>query len=205
MRNRPNWRHTAVSQRFKRSKAPPSRLARRRNDRAIAILPSTRCSQSPPARHICGIVWGFSPLVGSRTRAEPQDAGDNSRINLSLSPPCGFIAAAVNLAMVPPTQRHRELVTDLAPESRRLREAQMVSVRGVSPTDESGLLGNVPDVIAVPDAARLRQAYLPSGRFWNGSVTATSTGAKCRMLRDRIVSSCRRAVAAMAISAKLGE
>ena len=39
----------------------------------------------------------------------------------------------------------------------------------------------------------------------NGSVTATSTGAKCRMLRDRIVSSCRRAVAAMAISAKLGE
>ena len=58
----------------------------------------------------------------------PQDAGDNSRINLSLSPPCGFIAAAVNLAMVPPTQRHRELVTDLAPESRRLREAQMVSV-----------------------------------------------------------------------------
>jgi hypothetical protein len=60
--------------------------------------------------------------------------------------------------MVPPTQRHRELVTDLAPESRRLREAQVVSVCGASPTDETGLLGNVPDVIAVPDAARLRQA-----------------------------------------------
>jgi len=90
--------------------------------------------------------------------AAPQDAGDNSRIDLSLSPPCGFIAAAVNLAMVPPTQRHRELVTDLAPESRRLREAQMVSVCGASPTHETGLPGNVPDVIAVPDAARLRQA-----------------------------------------------
>ena len=90
-------------------------------------------------------------------RAKPQDARDNPRINLSLSPPCGFIAAAVNLAMVPPTQRHRELVTDLAPESRRLREAQMVSVCGASSTDETGLLGNVPDVIAVSDAARLRQ------------------------------------------------
>ena len=138
-------------------------------------------------------------------RAKPQDAGDNSRINLSLSPPCGFIAAAVNLAMVPPTQRHREFVTDLAPASRMLREAQMVSVCEASPTDETGLLGNVPDVSAVSDAPRLRQAYLPGGRFWNGSVTATSTGAKCPMLRDRIVNSCRRAVAAMAISVKLGE
>ena len=90
--------------------------------------------------------------------AKPQDTGDNSRINLRLGPPCGFIAAAVNLAMVPPTQRHRKLITDLAPESRRLREAQMVSVRGASPANKTGLLGNVPDVIAVPDAARLRQA-----------------------------------------------
>jgi hypothetical protein len=91
-------------------------------------------------------------------RANPQDAGDNSRINLSLSPPCGFIAAAVNFAMVPPTQRHRELVTNLAPESRRLRKAQVVSVCGVSPANKTGLLGNVSDVIAVPNAARLRQA-----------------------------------------------
>ena len=60
--------------------------------------------------------------------------------------------------MVAPTQRHRELVTDLAPESRGLREAQVVSVGGASPTDETGLLGNVPDVIAVANAARLRQA-----------------------------------------------
>jgi hypothetical protein len=60
--------------------------------------------------------------------------------------------------MVPPTQRHREFVTDLAPESRRLREAQVVGVCGASPTDETGLLGNVPDVSAVSDAARLRQA-----------------------------------------------
>ena len=43
------------------------------------------------------------------------------------------------------------------------------------------------------------------GRLWNGSTTATSIGAKWCLLRERIVSSCRRAVAAMAISAKPGE
>jgi hypothetical protein len=86
-------------------------------DRPSATTRPHRHSDAPPARRICGIEWGFSALVGSRTRAKPQDAGDNSRINLSLSPPCGFIAAVVNLAMMPSTQRHRELVTDLAPES----------------------------------------------------------------------------------------
>jgi hypothetical protein len=43
------------------------------------------------------------------------------------------------------------------------------------------------------------------GRLWNGSTTATSIGAKWCLLYESIVSSCRRVVAAMAISAKPGE
>ena len=49
------------------------------------------------------------------------------------------------------------------------------------------------------------QRYLFGGRFWNGSMIVTSIGAKWRTLRERIVRSCRRAVAAIAMSAKPGQ
>ncbi len=48
-------------------------------------------------------------------------------------------------------------------------------------------------------------SYLLAGSFSNGSTTARSIGAKWRLLRERIVRSCRCAVAAIAISAKPGE
>jgi hypothetical protein len=48
-------------------------------------------------------------------------------------------------------------------------------------------------------------SYLSGGSFSNGSTTARSIGAKWRLLRERIVRSCRWAVAAIAISAKPGE
>ena len=64
-----------------------------------------------------------------------------------------------------PTQRHRELVADLAPECTALREAQMMRIRGTATANQTGLLGHISDVIAVPDAARLRQAQRCSYRF----------------------------------------
>ena len=57
-------RASQAAVRFRRSRRRRRELARRRNDRAMAILPSTGCSQSPPARRICGIEWVFSALVG---------------------------------------------------------------------------------------------------------------------------------------------
>jgi hypothetical protein len=39
-------------------------------------------------------------------------------------PSCGFIAAAMGLAMMAPAQRHGELVADLAPERAVLRDAK---------------------------------------------------------------------------------
>jgi hypothetical protein len=45
---------------------------------------------------------------------QPQDTSGNGRINADLFPPCRFIAAAVDLAMMTTTQGHSELIADFA-------------------------------------------------------------------------------------------
>ena len=55
-------------------------------------------------------------------RFKPQRASSHSWINSGIPPPCDFIAVAVNLAMVPSTQWDGELIADLAPECRALRQ-----------------------------------------------------------------------------------
>ena len=53
---------------------------------------------------------------------KPERACNRNWIYSHLPPPRVFIAAAMDLAMVHATQRHRELVADLAAERMRLRE-----------------------------------------------------------------------------------
>ena len=48
-------------------------------------------------------------------------------------PPCGFVARAMDLAMMDPAQRHGELITDLAAQRAVLGEAQMAGVGGRRP------------------------------------------------------------------------
>jgi hypothetical protein len=67
------------------------------------------------------ISWnGWSQSPGART----QGPGRNGRINSSFIPPRGFIAVAMDLAMMSSAQRHGELVADLAPEHPTLCEAR---------------------------------------------------------------------------------
>jgi hypothetical protein len=54
---------------------------------------------------------------------KPQSAGNDYRINPSIPPPFGFIAATVQLAVVTSTQWHGELIAWLAPKCPRLRES----------------------------------------------------------------------------------
>jgi hypothetical protein len=54
----------------------------------------------------------LSKLVGSR-RVSSYSAGSNGRVNASIFPPCGFIHAAMGLAMMAPAQRHDELIACL--------------------------------------------------------------------------------------------
>ena len=52
------------------------------------------------------------------------------------------MAAAMHLAMVAATERHRELIADLSAKRRRLCKSEMMRVRRTSTTDETRLLSN---------------------------------------------------------------
>ena len=86
---------------------------------------------------------------------EPHGAGRNGRIYSYLPPPRDFIAAIVQLAMMPTTQRYRELVADLASHGAGLGEPQMVGVGGASSTDQAGLRCNKLEVGSVAEPTRL--------------------------------------------------
>ena len=59
---------------------------------------------------------------------------------------------AVQLAMMAATERHGELVADLASQRASLRMAQMVSVRRLAAADQASLLGDIVDMIVVHHA-----------------------------------------------------
>src|SRR5215813_11082898 len=56
--------------------------------------------------------------------------------------------------MMPATEWDRELIADLAAERTRLRESEVVRVRGLAATHETCLLGDVAKVLAVAIATR---------------------------------------------------
>src|SRR5271169_2343539 len=87
---------------------------------------------------------------------EPQRASGRGRIDRDLLPPSSFIAASMDLTVMSTTQRHGELIADLAPERPALREAQMVGVRGASTAYQTWLFGNKLEMVLVANAPRLR-------------------------------------------------
>ena len=90
-------------------------------------------------------------------RFKPQCAGGDSRIDPGVLPPSGFVAAMMHLAMVSSTQGNGELITDLTAECTALRKSQVVGIRRSATANETRVLGNRFDVIAVPNPAWLRQ------------------------------------------------
>ena len=88
---------------------------------------------------------------------QPERAGGGSRINAKLFPPGGFIAVAMDLAVMAATKWDCILVTDLAAQRAALSEAEVVRVTGCSAADQAGLLGDIFDMLAVANPARLRQ------------------------------------------------
>ena len=96
-------------------------------------------------------------LFEQRAGLKPQDPSGNRWINSSLQPPRGFIAAAVNLAMMTAAHRNCELVADLPPECPALHEAEVMSVRRSPAADQTRTGGDKFDVLAVTNPPRLRQ------------------------------------------------
>jgi putative protein kinase ArgK-like GTPase of G3E family len=64
---------------------------------------------------------------------------------------------AVELAMMPAAQRDGELIADLAPKCTTLREAKVVGITGPPAAEKTRLLSHMPDVLAIPHPARLRE------------------------------------------------
>ena len=59
--------------------------------------------------------------------------------------------------MMPAAHRDGELIADLAPKCTALREAQVMGIAGLAATDQAGLMSHMPDVLAIPHPARLRE------------------------------------------------
>ena len=85
-------------------------------------------SVSAEAREVARYAVHFVGSCWQRVRLQPERAGSDSRINAGIFPPCGFIATAMDLAMMAAAQRHGELIADLATECAVLREAQMMGI-----------------------------------------------------------------------------
>jgi hypothetical protein len=88
-------------------------------------------------------------------RLQPEPASNDRRIDACIFPPSNFIAAAVHFAMMSPAQRHCELIAHLAPERLKLCKPEMVSVCGLTSANHARLLGDEPNMVLVPNAARL--------------------------------------------------
>ena len=76
----------------------------------------------------------------------------------------------VKLAVMKAANRHRELVAHLASQCSRLREAEMVGIRGLAAAHDAGLLGHELEVILVaqPNGLASRVEVAPIGWLCGG-------------------------------------
>jgi hypothetical protein len=63
----------------------------------------------------------------------------------------------MNLTVMRPAQRHRELIAYLATERTGLRKTQMMRIRWTSTANQAGLFDDMPDMVAVTNPAWLRK------------------------------------------------
>ena len=86
---------------------------------------------------------------------KPQRACRDKRLYSAVPPPRCFIAAAVDLSVMRAAYRHRELIAHLATERAGLHKTQMMRIRRTPTANQAGLFDDMPDMVAVTNAARL--------------------------------------------------
>ena len=75
-------------------------------------------------------------------RLSPELPRGTDCIDTFCAPPAGFIAGAVQLAMMATAQRHGEFVAHLEADASSLRKPHMVGIAGLPGTDQAGLPGD---------------------------------------------------------------
>ena len=88
---------------------------------------------------------------------QPQRASGDRWIDAGPFPPSPFITTVMNLAVMPATQRNCELIADFAAKCGWLRESEVVGICRASAANETSLLGDRLDMLAVANAPRHRQ------------------------------------------------
>src|SRR4051794_12696893 len=88
-------------------------------------------------------------------RLFPQLSSDLNRIDAGQLPPCLLIANTMNCPVMNAAQGGNEFVAHLPTECTRLHEAQVVGIGRFSPAQETGLLGDEPQMLFVAIATRL--------------------------------------------------
>src|SRR5277367_2179508 len=97
-----------------------------------------------------------------RVGLKPQSPRRGKGIDSSLAPPCRFVTVTVKLTMMPATERNGKLIAGLTPERPALGETKMMSVARTAAAQETRLLSDVTDVVAITHPTRLgeRQSAL---------------------------------------------
>ena len=89
-------------------------------------------------------------------RFEPKRSRRAGWINISLLPPDRFVAGAMDFAVVPAAKRDRELIAHLTAQRPALDEANVVGVSRLAPADQTRMLSDKFNVLAIADPTRLR-------------------------------------------------
>ncbi len=84
----------------------------------------------------------------------PQPLSMSDGVYATHFPPFHLITNGVERSVVRSTERHDQLVADLASDRSGLGETHMVGLARRTPADEAGLGGHVAEMLLVPDPAR---------------------------------------------------
>ena len=90
-------------------------------------------------------------------RLQPKGASRCGRIDACLLPPRGFIATAMDLAMVTAAERNREFIADLAAKRRWLQKSQVMRVGRAATANQAREFRNRFDMVSVPNPTRCWQ------------------------------------------------
>ena len=85
----------------------------------------------------------------------PKAKRNRNRIDIELIPPRAFVASSVELAMMNPAQRNRELIRHPTAESARLREPDVMGLARLPTAHRARLTGNKAQMVFVAAAPRL--------------------------------------------------